>query len=249
MTIDDEVRDVLKDLVEEIRATSARIVADEDNARSGIPARTIALGGGEYLRVELPTRVTRTPGREAEMEPEEADAATGTDIEAAFERVIRQLRAIRRKYEAARLPEIVVAPGAQPTSGKVRERIESYMKGLATIDRASNAFVIKGTQLVASARAADDLEGSRWQFLARRALSTHAPGSSHGEIVDPDAFAMSFWYDAALVVLLAEPYAVDFVRHRCRQVARELCNLLPLLDPDPDAPAAIGPRPRRPTQS
>jgi hypothetical protein len=80
-------------------------------------------------------------------------------------------------------------------------------------------------------------------------LSTHAPGSSHGEIVDPDAFAMSFWYDAALVVLLAEPYAVDFVRHRCRQVARELCNLLPLLDPDPDAPAAIGPRPRRPTQS
>lgn len=249
MTIDDEVRDVLKDLVEEIRATSARIVADEDNARSGIPARTIALGGGEYLRVELPTRVTRTPGREAEMEPEQAESATGTDIEAAFERVIRQLRAIRRKYEAARLPEIVVAPGAQPTSDKVRERIESYVKALATIDRASNAFVTKGTQLVAAARAADDLEGSRWQFLARRALSTHAPGSSHGEIVDPDAFAMSFWYDAALVVLLAEPYAVDFVRHRCRQVARELCNLLPLLDPDPDAPAAIGPRPRRPTQS
>ena len=262
MTIDDEVRDVLKDLVEEIRATSARIIADEDNARSGIPARTIALGGGEYLRIELPTRVTRTPGREAEMEPEAADfasgpemerdelaSARGSDIEAAFERVIRQLRAIRRKYEAARLPEIVVAPGIQPTSGKVRERIESYMKALATIDRASNAFVTKGTQLVASARAADDLEGSRWQFLARRALSTHAPGSSHGEIVDPDAFAMSFWYDAALVVLLAEPYAVDFVRHRCRQVARELCNLLPLLDPDPNAPAAIGPRPRRPTQS
>lgn len=249
MTIDEEVRDVLEDLVEEVRATSARIVADEDNARSGIPARTIALGGGEYLRIELPTRVARTPGRELEMEPEEIDSGRGADIEAAFERVIRQLRAIRRKYEAARLPEIVVAPGAQPTSDRVLERIESYMKGLATLDRVSNAFVIKGTRLVASARTADDVEASRWQFLARRALSTHAPGSSHGEIVDPDAFAMSFWYDAALVVLLAEPYAVDFVRHRCKQVARELCNLLPLLDPDPDAPAAIGPRPRRPTQS
>jgi hypothetical protein len=249
MTIDDEVRDVLKDLVEEIRATSARIVADEDNARSGIPARTIALGGGEYLRVELPTRVTRTPGREAEMEPEEADAATGTDIEAAFERVIRQLRAIRRKYEAARLPEVTFAPGAQPTSGKVLERIESYMQALATIDRASNAFVTLGARLIASARKPDDLEATRWPFLARRALSTHAPGSSHGEVVDPDAYAMSFWYDATLVVLLAEPYAVDFVRHRCRHVGRELCNLLPMLDPDPDAPAAIGPRPRRPTQS
>jgi hypothetical protein len=258
MTIDDEVRDVLKDLVDEVRATSARIITDEDNARSGIPARTIALGGGEYLRIELPTRVARTPGRESEMEPEQAGpnmerdelaSARGADVEAAFERAIRQLRAIRRKYEAARLPEVVVAPGAQPTSDKVLERIESYMKALATLDRVSNAFVTKGTHLVASARTADDVEGSRWQFLARRALSTHAPGSSHGEIVDPDAFAMSFWYDAALVVLLAEPYAVDFVRHRCKQVARELCNLLPLLDPDPNAPAAIGPRPRRPTQS
>ena len=51
-----------------------------------------------------------------------------------------------------------------------------------------------------------------------------------------------------LILLLTEPYATDFVRHRCRQVSRELCNLLPLLEPDPEAPAAIGPRPRRPTQ-
>ena len=57
---------------------------------------------------------------------------------------------------------------------------------------------------------------------------------------------MSFWYDAALVVLLVEPYAVDFVRHRCKQVARELSVLMPLLDPEPDAPAAIRRRP--PTQ-
>ena len=62
-------------------------------------------------------------------------------------------------------------------------------------------------------------------------------------MVDPDAYAMSFWYDAALVVLLVEPYAIDFVRHRCRQVARELANLLPLLEPDPEAPAAIRRRP------
>ena len=122
------------------------------------------------------------------------------------------------------------------------------MQALAGIDRAPNAFVTRGTTLVAAARAPDEHESSRWPFLARRALATKDPDSSHGEVVDPDAYAMSFWYDASLVVLLAEPYAIDFVRHRCRQVARELCNLLPMLDPDPDAPAAIGPRPRRPTQ-
>ncbi|NVB78844.1 MAG: hypothetical protein HOV81_10650 [Kofleriaceae bacterium] len=233
-SLEEEVRDALKSLVEEIGAVSARIVEDDD-IRTGVPARTLALGGGEYLRVELPTRVERETGKEH-------------DIEAAFERVTRQLRAIRRRYEVARLPEIRVAPGQLPPGGRVLERIEAYMQALAQIERASNAFVTKGTQLVAAAKKPDDLEAARWPFLARRALATHAPGSSHGEIVDPDAYAMSFWYDASLVVLLAEPYGVDFVRHRCRQVARELCNLLPLLEPDPDAPAALGPRPRRPTQ-
>lgn len=235
--IEDEVRGALKELVDEIGALSARIITD-DALRTGVPARTLPLGGGEFLRVELPTRVERGARSESGREH---------DIEAAFERVTRQLRAIRRRWEIARLPEVTVAPGQMPTGGRVLERVHSYVQALATIDRATNAFVTRGTRLIAAARAADELEATRWPFLARRVLATHAPGSSHGEVVDPDAYAMSFWYDAALVVLLAEPYATDFVRHRCRQVARELCNLLPMLDPDPDAPAAIGPR--GPTQS
>jgi len=229
-----EVRAVLTELVEEIGASSARIIADDD-LRTGVPARTLALGGGEYLRVELPTRVERTSGREH-------------DVEAAFERVTRQLRAIRRRWEVARLPEVAVAPGAAPSGDRVMQRILFFLRGLANIDRATNVFVTRGTQLIAAAKEPDELEASRWPFLARRALSTHAPHSSHGEVVDPDAYAMSFWYDATLVVLLREPYALDFVRHRCRQVARELCVLLPLLEPDPEAPAAVGPRPRTPTQ-
>ena len=227
--IEDDVRDALKELVDEIGAVSARIV-EQDDIRTGVPARTLALGGGEYLRVELPTRTNREH-----------------DVEAAFERVTRQLRAIRRRWEVSRLPEITVAPGVtEPAGPRVMDRIETYLRGLANIDRATNAFVTRGAQLVAAARVPDENESSRWEFLVRRALATHAPGSSHGEVVDPDAYAMSFWYDATLVVLLQEPFALDFVRHRCRQVARELCVLLPLLDPDPEAPAAI--RPRSPTQ-
>ncbi len=222
----DEVRAALRELVDDIGAVSARLV-EHDDARTGVPARTLPLGGGEYLRVELATR----QGREV-------------DVEAAFDRVTRQLRAIRRRWEAARLPEVHVVAGApQPTQHRVSAQIESYLRALAAIDRASNAFVTRGAQLVAAAREPDELESSRWPFLARRVLATHAPHSSHGEVVDPDAYAMSFWYDAALIVVLAEPYALDFVRHRCRQVARELSNLLPLLDPDPEGPAAIQPPP------
>jgi hypothetical protein len=221
----DEVRAALRELVDEIGAVSARII-EHDELRTGVPARTLALGGGEYLRVELPTRRSRE-----------------ADVEAAFDRVTRQLRAIRRRWEVARLPEVSVSPGVQPTNDRIAERIEGYLRALASVDRASNAFVTRGTQLIAAARAPDDLEASRWPFLARRALATHAPHSSHGEVIDPDAYAMSFWYDAALVVLLAEPYALDFIRHRARQVARELANLLPLLEPDPEVPAAMRRRP------
>lgn len=228
LLIEDEVREVLRALVEETGAVSARILEDDD-VRTGVPARTLSLGGGEYLRVELPTRVERGTGRDH-------------DIDAAFERATRQLRAIRRRWEISRLPEVTVSPGA-PSSNLALERVVHFLTALAGVDRVTNAFCTRGTQLVAAARPPDELEATRWPFLARRALATHAPGSSHGEVVDPDAYAMSFWYDAALVVLLAEPYGVDFVRHRCRQVARELANLLPLLEPDPEAPAAIRRRP------
>lgn len=224
--LEDEVREALRELVAEVNAVSARITLDEQ-ARSGVPARTIALGGGDYLRIELATT-----------------SNGDVSIEAAFERATRQLRAIRRRWEVARLPELVVNRGAvPPATDKVVDRIASYLKALATIDRASNAFVVRAGKLVASATAPDELETSRWQFLVRRAANTKEPGSSYGEIVDPDAYAMTFWYDCTLIVFLAEPYGIDFVRHRCRQVARELVNLLPLLEPDPEAPAAIRRRP------
>jgi hypothetical protein len=228
--IEDEVRSALRELVEEIGAMSARIV-ETDDSRTGVPARTLALGGGEFLRVELPTRINRD------------DAPVRLDE--AFERVTRQLRAIRRRWEVSRLPEVVVGATttAVPAGDRVIERITGYLAALAQIERASNAFLTRDGRLVACARPAGDVETSRLQFLARRVLATHAPGSSHGEISDPDAYAMSFWYDAALIVLLAEPYALDFVRHRCKQVARELAVLLPLLDPEPDAPAAVRRRP------
>jgi hypothetical protein len=224
-----EVRDVLAALVREIGAVSARVV-EHDGARTGVPARTLALGGGEYLRVELPTRVDRAAGREH-------------DVEAAFERATRQLRAIRRRWEVSRLPEVVVGAGA-PAADRVSDRIAHFLRGLATVDRATNALCVRGTELVAAARAPTELETARWPFLARRALAAPAPGSSHGEVVDRDAYAMTFWYQAVLIVLLAEPYGVDFVRHRCRHVARELASLLPLLDPDPQAPAAARRRPQ-----
>lgn len=231
--IENEVRDALKELVAAIGATSARITTSTDE-RTGVPARTLPLGGGEYLRVELPTR---------------ASSEQAHDVEAALDRCVRALRAIQRRWEATHLPELAVASDAvaaqPPPTERILERIRTFLEALAGSASApgGNAFLVVRGALLASAHPPDDVAAARWPFLARRVLATHAPHSSHGEIADPDAYAMSFWYDAALVVLLVEPFAIDFVRHRCKQVAREIANLLPLLEPDPQAPAMVRRRP------
>lgn len=223
--IEDEVAECLRELVDLVGATAARIAAEVGGAdSSAVPARTIALGAGEYLRLELLT------------------CKANVDVDAALDQAMRRLRSIRRRWEVARLPEIAVSAPDRTHGVSALERIQEYLSALAAIDRGSNALLIRHTELIAAARPPDEIEAARLPLLARRIMAIRSPHSSHGELVEPDAFAMSFWYDAALIVLLAEPYAVDFVRHRCRQVARELCHLLPLLEPDPDAPAAIGPR-------
>ncbi|HEY4055578.1 MAG TPA: hypothetical protein VGM39_03180 [Kofleriaceae bacterium] len=240
--VEDDVLSILRLLCEQTEALRASIVRETDT-RTGIPARTFPLGDDGFLRIELGARSSSDPNVESFI-------STATKRLAVIGREVRRRAELAGSpLEGPQLPELVYSTTSGPTIGKVTERIESYLKALATIDRATNAFVIKAgkggaaAKLVASATAPDEQEASRWQFLARRVFNTHAPGSSHGEIVDPDAYAMTFWYDCALLVFLAEPFGEDFVRHRCKQVARELSNLLPMLDPDPDAPAAIRRRP------
>ena len=152
--IDDEIREILRELIKEIGATSARILGEDTPPRTGVPARTLALGGGEYLSVELPTR------------------SPNTDVEAAFERTTRQLRALRRRWEVARLPEIHITPAtAEPEQGRVLATIQKYMQGLAGIDRANNAFVLRGPHLVAAARGSGTSKNLRAGNSSRAARS------------------------------------------------------------------------------
>ena len=107
------------------------------------------------------------------------------------------------------------------------------------MQNADNALVVLRGRVIAAARPPAALEDARWPFIAKRALAAadKTTGSSHAELADPDFFALTFWYGAVLVVYFTGPYAVDFVRHRARRVARELAELLPDLEPEPPAPA------------
>ena len=228
--LDDEVRQILRELVEELGARSA-VITEEPDERSGVPARTTPLGGGGFLRVELGTR-----------------SHAGQTVDVALERCVRALRAAARRWETG-LPTMGVGAAGAPAADvaaavaldKVKERIGAYLSALAGIGQVENALLLVKGAVIASGRIVQELEEARWPFIARRVAAAREAGSSHGELADPDFYAVEFWYGATLVLYLTPPYALDFVRFRCRQVTRELAQLLPLLEPDPAAPAAIRP--------
>jgi hypothetical protein len=223
----DDARTLLLELAGEVGALSVELTTTPE-ARGGVPARTLPLGAGDYLRLELGTR---TP-------------ASG-DLEAALDRAVRALRTLRRRWASTVLPTLAV--GRREHGGDhrtaVRRRIGTFLEALAALGGVSCAVVVHRGELVAASPPASELVTSRCEFIVRRVAAQPAAGSSHGELRSDDFFAASFWYGATLILLLDGPIAEDFVRHRARMVMRELAMLLPDLEPTPDAPAALAPRP------
>src|SRR5688572_26019330 len=132
--LDDEVRQILRDVVDELGAKSA-LITDAPDERSGVPGRTMPLGGGGFLRVELGTR-----------------SHAGQSVDVALERCVRALRAAARRWDAE-LPAIAVgtATGAV-TEDKVRERIAAYLIALAGIGQVENALLLVKGAVLASGK-------------------------------------------------------------------------------------------------
>ena len=97
---------------------------------------------------------------------------------------------------------------------------------------------VQNKRIGEQARITDSATKSWRSYLNEQRFQSRIARETMGAVTSI-AYAMSFLYDYALIVLLREGYGVDFVRHRCRQVARELANLLPMLEPDPETPASV----------
>lgn len=224
--LDDEVRSILRDL---LAATggAAVAIAPANGEHPDERLRVLPLGNGTELRLDL------------------GDRDAPDELAASIEHAVRALRAAARRWEAS-LPALAVGNGAQgaTSSERATARIAGFLEALAAVQHARNACVVVDHRMIAWAATPDALDEARWPLIERRASAAAHPGeTSHGEIVDPDVYAVTFWYGAALIVYFAGPYGVDFVRHRARLVTRELSLLLPLLDPDPTAPAQRMPVP------
>lgn len=200
----------------------ARRISVVPSGSSGPPlgpggVRTLPLGGGARLEVELG-----------------AIGRADDEVDRALEEAVRALRHLAREHRAP-LPAVSVS-----SLGPVRvlDRIRAYVHALGELHGAQNAMLLVNEEILVAHRDPDALERSRLELLVRRlGVAARQRASSHADLADPDAFCLSFWHGAVLVLYFSGPYPVDFVRHRARAVARELSELLPDLDPEPESPA------------
>jgi len=229
----DPVRDAAAAVLAELRIeTGARRASVVPRGAADPPVtgtgglRTLPLGGGARLELELGPL-----GR------------TDEDLDVALERAARALREIARSAGGP-LPAVEVALGAGHRPARIADRIHAFLDALAAIHGADNALCLVQGEVVGAARPPTELEVSRAELLIRRTeAAARAQRLGHTDLADPDAFVLTFWHRAALIVYFADAYAIDFVRHRARQVARELSRLLPDLEPDPASPAVLLPPP------
>jgi hypothetical protein len=227
VTVTSDVQRVLSDLRNRVGAHRASVVPDAGHDPPIGPhggVRAMPLGGSARLELEFGAMIHN-------------DA----DVDIALEQAVRALRAIARDVGTA-LPAVSVVADATNRPQRIVERIKGYLEALANLHGAENALVVVRGAQVASARPVQALEQSRIELLVRRATANaRAAGTTHAELADPDAFVVTFWHRAALIIYFSGPYATDFVRHRARLVARELTDLLPDLNPDPTTPAVALP--------
>lgn len=251
--LDDEVRQLLRELVQATHAHVASVVHAKLE-RPGDDEREVPLGHGAFLRLEL----RRSGARERALEL----GSTGTGFDAgpmvaveqddmvvaeSMERCARALRACVRRWRATRVPRSTFSTALEPSEPpgeRIRERIRTFLQALARSEGAELVLVTLNHRVVAASGPPDELQLERIPFIIRRVdVEAERRRTSHAELAGSDFYAASFWFDACLLVFFSGPFSPDFVRYRARMVTRELAPLLAMLDEPPPAPANVAPIP------
>jgi hypothetical protein len=223
-----ELLDILRHLVSESGARSARIAPDTRRQEPDEAVARLGLGMLLFVRYDDPEPAGTPVGRAEQVE-----------------RAARALREELRRQGRSEVPLLVVPDEHLDHRHLILARIQQFLHGLITTTGMRQAILWAWGDIVSSAEPLEELDKERMPLLVRQLerAAQSTPGTSHGELVRSDLFARSFYYGAALVVFAGSSYSEDFLRHRCRQVTRELGHLLSLLEDGPDSPARQAPPP------
>jgi len=226
--MEDELRELLRELVAGTGAESASVVHEATASDGDSEIKAVPLGMGGLLEVAY-----------------RGDA--GTDGRpAAIERSARALRACARRWGLEQFPAIAVRRNQALDHNRVRDRIQSYLAAFANAQGVVNALVTVRHEVVAAADPLDELQRERIPFLLKQVdaeVRGHRGETSHIEIVRDDLCAFAFWVDACLIAFCDGEFSSDFLRHRAKMVTREIGQLLPYLDDPPSAPVQVAPIP------
>lgn len=226
--IDDDITELMRELLSLSDAHSVHII--RENQTLPLHGLCVKLGMGCLLCATFHTR-----------EPDDAPQSRAQLLEQSA----RSMRA-RIKAEGSASWPLLSLPHDRPDPRQlILARMQQFLQGLADTGRLRQVVLTSRGTLVASAFTISEIDESRLELLLRQldVASDSAVGSTHGQLARPDVFALSFWYGAALIGFADNLYAEDFVRHRFKQVARELAHLLAMLDGDPDTPVKVAPVP------
>lgn len=162
-----------------------------------------------------------------------------------LEQGVRRLRDCFRKHDTPFWPHLRMPSDSPDPRRLILARIQQFLRGLVDTSALHQMVLTCGGRIIASALPLDPIDGDRLDLLSRqlRRSSEQTPGSDHGELAQSDVYACSFWYGAALFGFCKTAYSEDFVRHRSKQVAKELVHLLTMLEGEPDDPIKEAPNP------
>lgn len=226
--IEEDITELLRELLGASNAHSVHIIPE--NQTLPLHSLCVKLGMGCLLCATFHTREkAKAPRTRAEQ----------------LEHSARALRARLKESDADAWP-LLALPLDRPDQRKlILARMQQFLTGLADTGNLRQVLLTRRGKLIASAFTVSEMDESRLDLLLRQLDSAceKLNGSDHGELVGADLYAQSFWYGAAIIGFVDKPYAEDFVRHRFKQVARELSHLLAMLDGDPDAPVKVAPVP------
>ncbi len=221
----DEVRKQLERLLDEIGAEFVEICSqteDEMVRNDQRPRSTYPIDTQRYLSV----------GFAPTQQPE--------NFEITIENGIKRLIACSHRWDES-LPRLFVPQKDSDRRPRILERIRIYLDALCCSQFCTNAMVLVRGQLITSARplssATKQLVPTMLERLSDQ-IEQNRGNSSHAELITPNCYCRSFWFDAVILLLFSGTYAVDFVRHRTKLVTRELVALLPDLDDPPLDPAS-----------
>ncbi len=226
--IDDDITELLRELMAVSDAHSVHII--RENQTLPLHGLCVKLGMGCLLCATFHTRESLdAPQSRAQL----------------LEQSARSMRARVKAEGTASWPLLSLPQGRPDPRQLILARMQQFLQGLADTSSLRQVVLTCRGTLVAGAFKVNEFDESRLDLLLRQLdlASLASAGTTHAELARPDIFAQSFWYGAALIGFAEKPYAEDFVRHRFKHVARELANLLAMLDGDPDTPVKVAPLP------